>query len=215
MKLIVAIIVYNRLDNLKEWLRCWQMCEKQGAELVVVHNLDIPGYREEYEKACNEIGVKYVPRKNIGMDIGAFQDICYGRLNEFPDDWTHLIWITDDVYPMSKMFVHHFYEKSQRPNIGVVCLEVSNEVKTHIRTTGFMIDRETARKLTFPADPITTKNHCYEFEHRSRNAFYEQIKAMGKEVVQVYSNFVQACLWDTHNRARFKRMDEHFKEFPK
>ena len=109
LKTIVAIIVWNRFDNVKRWIRCWEQCDKAGAELVIVHNLEQDNLR--YETLCSERGIRLVSRINIGFDIGAFQDICKERLVGFPDDWDNLIWITDDTIPMRKDFVP-IYPKS-------------------------------------------------------------------------------------------------------
>jgi hypothetical protein len=150
------------------------------------------------------------------MDIGAFQDVCSERLEAFPNDWDYLFWTTDDVLPMSKKFLVPFINNlRKRPSIAVTCLEVSHEVKTHIRTTGFMISKETSKLLEFPKDRVESKTDCYDFEHKSPNAFYEQIKKMQKGVLQVEPDLRKAPLWDSHVRGHLKRYPEHFREFPK
>ena len=55
---------------------------------------------------------------------------------------------------MSKDFVKPYLEHLNNGNIP--CYEISKEVKTHIRTTGFGINKEVSKKLTFPNDPITS-----------------------------------------------------------
>lgn len=215
MKIIVAVVVYDRLSNVSEWIRCWRMCEKHGAQLAVIHNYRTPGDIELCKKMCEDAGVMYIQRLNIGMDIGAFQDVCRGRLVGFPNEWDYLLWCTDDVLPMSKKFLNQFTALIKRPSVGVVCMEISREVKTHIRTTGFMLDQMTASKITFPTDVITTKAECYLFEHKSKDAFYEQVRKMGKVAMQVHPDLRKSCLWDTHIRAGLKRWHEHYNEFPK
>lgn len=180
-KTIVAIIVWNRFDNLKRWINCWNQCNKMDAELVVVHNLE--QNNDKYAELCRENGITYVPRVNKGFDIGAFQDVCKEKLADFPNNWDNLIWITDDCIPMSKDFVKPYLEHLNNGNIP--CYEISKEVKTHIRTTGFGINKEVSKKLTFPNDPITSRIECYQFEHRSKTAFYEQIINMGKKPVML------------------------------
>lgn len=215
MRIIVAVVVFDRFKNIQEWARCWKRCNTENAELIIIHNFKNSTDKASYSEFCQKEGVVYVPRENVGMDIGALQDVCRGRLEGFPNEWDYLLWMTDDVLPMSKKFIPAYLKEIQRPNSGVVCLELSKEVKLHIRTTGFMMSQLTASKITFPVEKITTKDHCYDFEHRGRNAFYEQVKRMGKNITQIHSNLKHSYLWDTHIRASLNRWDEHYKEFPK
>lgn len=215
MRIIAAVIVYDRFYNVESWIRCWKMSDTQGAELFIIHNYKNNSERSKYYTFCQNQGVNYVPRQNVGMDIGAFQDVCRGRLIGFPNQWDYLFWAADDTLPMSKTFLSPFIESIKNPNVGVACLEISKEVKTHIRTTGFILSQLTASKVEFPAKKIVTKAQCYEFEHRSKNAFYEQIIKMRKKVVQVVPDIAQGGLWDTGNRGFLNRWDEHYREFPK
>ena len=214
MKTIVAVIVYNRFNNVEEWIRRWKMCHKEGADFILIHNYDTEEHIEPFRTLCSVNNVGYVPRRNVGMDIGAFQDVCRGRLEGFPNEWDYLFWCADDTLPMSKKFLT-YYLRVMGKGSGVVCLEVSNEVKTHIRTTGFLIDQHTASLINFPADPISTKNHCYEFEHRSKDAFYEQVVRLKKSVIQVHPDLKKSYLWDTHCRANLRRRNEYHIEFPR
>ena len=216
MKLIITIIVYNRLSNLKRWLDCWKICEKpEGTELVVIHNYDKEEDQIPYKSLCGENNIKYIPRKNIGMDIGAFQDVCKERLEGFSNDWDYLMWVADDTIPMYKKFASCFLEEIKKPNVGVACLEISREIKTHIRTSGFIISKETSKKLIFSVEIIKTKLECYFFEHRNNNSFYEQILRMGKKVIQVSPTLRVSHLWDTGHRVNLNRWTDHYKEFPK
>jgi hypothetical protein len=214
MKIIVAVIVYDRLENIERWIKCWKLCNKEGSDLIIIHNYKNQSEKEIYRDICKTANVGYVPRKNIGMDIGAFQDVCRGRLEGFPNEWDYLLWCTDDVIPMSKKFVSFYLQAIKKSGVGVACLEISREVKTHIRTTGFIIDQLTASKIVFPIDPITTKQHCYEFEHRGKNAFYEQVRGLGKITLQIHPDLKKSYLWDSHVRAHYKRWNEHYNEFP-
>lgn len=206
-RVVVAVIVYNRFDNLKRWVEAWKKCDKDGAELVVIHNYENDSAREQYKSYCEEQGIKYVPRVNRGFDIGAFQDVCRARLQGFDNDWDILLWITDDTIPMRKDFVQLFVERLNHRKVGVSCMQLSKEYAMHIRTTGFCLRKETARKLVFPADPIVTKIHCYQFEHRAKeHTFYQQIVRMGLIPAQV-GDLASSPLWDT-GHSRFKRMHE-------
>ncbi len=203
-KTIVVIIVWNRFENLRLWVNCWHQCNKSGAQLVVIHNKEVDN--EKYKQLCNDNGIVYVARENKGFDIGAFQDVCKERLANFPNTWENLIWITDDCIPMSKDFVGQFLE--HLPD-NIPCYEISKEVKTHIRTTGFLVTKDISKKLTFPDDPIATREHCYEFEHKSKTSFYEQVTGMGKRPVMVNNDLRQSPLWDAGVRGHLNLMKKH------
>ena len=148
MKVVVAVIAYDRFYNVVEWVRCWNLCAKQDAQLVIVHNYANDGDRESYQAFCAEAGVSYIPRHNIGFDIGAFQDVARNRLEGFPE-FDYLIWCTDDVLPMRKDFVYQYLQQKA----DVAAMHLSPSVRLHIRTTGFGITREALNKMQFPADP--------------------------------------------------------------
>lgn len=208
-KTLVVIIVWNRFENLKRWVHCWNQCDKMGAEMVVVHNQESDNHR--YWELCDNNGILYVYRENAGFDIGAFQDICEERLANFPNKWDNLIWITDDCIPMSKNFVGQFLERLTDKEIP--CYEISNEAKTHIRTTGFLVTKEMSKKLTFPKDPIYNRGDCYQFEHKSKTAFYEQIIRMGKKPVMVDDDLKASPLWDSGERGYLNLMGKHKQVF--
>lgn len=212
MKIVVAICVHDRYENIKLWVNCWKESNTENAELVIIHNY----YGEEkelqkFKTLCDNGGVKYVPRTTNGFDIGAFQDVCRGRLTGFPE-YDFLLWCCDDTIPMARDFISPFTDKLTG-KVGVVCMDLSPFVRTHIRTTGFLIARETAQKLTFEVDPITTKEDCYRFEHRDpRHWFYQQIIKMGLTVLQVAPRETSP-LWDMGYKRGLKRMAEHQKIF--
>ncbi len=212
MKLVVAIVVYNRLDNVKRWLACWKQLERQDAELVIIHNDD--GQAAEFKAVCDQEEVIYVRRENIGLDIGAFQDVCRGRLFGFPEAWDLLLWITDDTYPMAKTVLKSFTEPFLTDSgLGMTCMKISGEYAKHVRTTGFCLRRSTAEKLRFPGDPVTTKAQCYHFEHRGGpETLTNQVRAMGLSITQV-ARTKDSPLWDSEHRKRLDRIDEHDKLF--
>jgi hypothetical protein len=214
-KIIVAIIIHNRFENLERWINCWKQCEKREAELVIIHNYDNDPEKAKFQSYCYENDIKYVPRVNIGFDIGAFQDICRERLAGFDNDWSVLLWVTDDVIPMTKDFLAPFLFKISEPDVGISCLEISKEVVPHVRTTGFCIRKEIASKLIFPADPIIDKWQCYQFEHRGgKEKLVTQIQAMGLRPVAV-SKIQHSPLWDTGLKRSLllNRWEEHKKAF--
>lgn len=202
---IIAVIVYNRYKNLEHWLHCWSKCEQLDSHVVIIHNYDEPSDR--YKELCESHGATYLWRENRGFDIGAFQDVCRDRLPGFPA-WERLLWMTDDTFPMAPDFLQQFNEQLM-PGVGVVCMEISPYVITHIRTTGFMLKRSVAERLTFPADPVITKEHCYQFEHRAKEKiFYAQVKAMGL-VVKMVAPRKTSPLWDVGYHRRMDRRAEH------
>lgn len=208
-KTVVVIIVFNRFHNLQRWLNAWKQCHYHHSELVVIHNLETDS--SKYEKLCQENGVHYVPRKNVGFDMGAFQDVCKKRLAGFPNDWDNLIWITDDCFPLHQDFVGLYLQKLSEGCLP--CYEISNEVKRHVRTTGFMVTRDIADRLSFPADPITTRQQCYTLEHLGFT-LHDQIKQMGKEPCMVVPDLRSSPLWDSGCRSHLGLMPRHEQVFP-
>ena len=112
MKIVVTLLVYNRFDNLQYWLECWKQCDKENTEFRVIHNFDNESEQDKFRNLCIENNIHYIPRKNRGMDIGAFQDVCRNRLPLFNRDFEFLIWIVDDTFPMRKDFVKYFIDLS-------------------------------------------------------------------------------------------------------
>jgi len=213
MKVVVAVIIFDRFFNLVEWIRCWQLCATQDAQLVVIHNYANEGDRDAFGAFCAESGISYIARPNVGFDIGALQDVARNRLDGFPD-FDYLIWCPDDNLPMRKDFVYQYAQKMTQ-GIGVVAMEISKSVRRHIRTTGFCITKEAAEKLQFVADPITTKEQCYHFEHRGGTAtFLDQIVALGYKALQL-SDINTACFWDSGFKKYKSRLKEHYSLFPK
>jgi GT2 family glycosyltransferase len=197
----LVVVVYDRYQNLVKWFDILKQCERPK-NVVVIHNYDSP--HQEYKKLCDDNNALYIHRQNIGFDIGCFQDVCMSRLPGFPD-WNELLWCTDDTFPLSKDFINYF---SLQPGEGVRAMEISPYVHQHIRTTGFSISKSTAQRLKFPADPITTKQHCYLFEHRGgRKTFMEQVKAMRLKVVMVASR-EKSPMFDTGYHRRLNRDKE-------
>lgn len=208
----VVVVVYNRFDNIKRWIQCWKLCDELNSELIVIHNYDKISDTRRYRELCAIKNVTYIPRFNSGYDIGAFQDVCLERLDGFDNEWDLLFWTTDDTIIMRKDFLSVFVN-AMSSAVGVSCLEISNEVRSHIRTSGFCIRKSIANKLEFPADPITSKEHCYQFEHRSSNTMLKQVKSMGFNVVMPLQ-VKDGVMWDLGHRSHLNRMDEHYLAFP-
>lgn len=161
-KVVVAIVVYDRIENALLWKQLYP-------DVVIINNgpHDIP---------CS------IRRPNIGYDIGAFQDVCAGRLKGFPD-FDYLLWCVDDTVPMQPDFVDQYLDAFGK-KIGCVCMHLSTEMTPHIRTTGFMLHKSTMRRLRFAADPVTTLQHCHQFEYKGLHLL-KQLQSMGLKVAQV------------------------------
>ena len=158
-------------------------------------------------------GITYIRRPNIGFDIGSLQDVCNERLDGFPNDWQKMLWCTDDTLPMQPDFLDVFFNKLTG-KVGCVAMEISPYVRKHIRTTGFAITKDVSKRLTFPVDPIVTKEQCYEFEHRSQNIMYHQILLMKLEVLMAAPK-EKSPLFDFGYHRRLKHREaEHYATFP-
>jgi hypothetical protein len=201
----ISLVVYDRYENLERWIHCWNLCNHHDFELVVIHNTDEIA-ENKFKELCESNDVKYIQRLNVGYDIGIFQDICLERLEGFDNDWGMLFSIPDDFIPMTKDFVKDFV-KVLNKYVHLVCAEISDEYKTHIRTVGFLITKDISKVLTFDKDIITSKEDCYEFEHRSNNTLYEQVIRMGFNP-QMANTLETSPLWDINHRASLNRWDE-------
>lgn len=206
---LVAIIIYNRFENLQRWLYCWKQCDQTDAELIVIHNYDREPDKRIYKNLCDKNGIKYFPRLNRGYDIGAFKDFCRGNIDGIPT-YDNILWITDDTIPMSKDFVSQFTSKLNE-KIGCTCMEISKRNSPlHVRTSGFCLPKKIAQSIQFAE--IKTKEDCYRFEHRSRDSMMLQITRMGYDSLML-ADLKDSPLWDTHNRPELNRMMEHNRVF--
>jgi hypothetical protein len=218
-KIILVVIVYNRLANLKRWLRCWHFVDRYGAKMVVIHNCDDGVDNSEYQNACIEANEKYKNiqyikrRNNRGRDVGAIQDVFTEKLPGFDNDWDVLLWVTDDVFPMRHDFIRVFVDTLDGPGVGLSCMEISLENIKHVRTNNFCIKKYVSKRIRFPEGRICNKRQCYEFEHIGSNTLFKQILRMKLHPVQVSQN-VSEYLWDTGHRYYLRTIEEHMAIFP-
>ena len=49
---IVAIIVYNRYENIQRWIKCWAKCDQTDAQLVVIQNTDRIARPDQIRSFC-------------------------------------------------------------------------------------------------------------------------------------------------------------------
>jgi hypothetical protein len=210
-KLAVVVHIYNRFENLKRWIACWERrthATDFESELVIVQNRD-PTLRdfEKFGAFCQLHGVRYIARNGRGFDLGAFQDICRNRLPDFPL-YDALLWCADDCLPMRRDFLKPFVETLYAPGVGLACMTISREYTEHVRTTGFCLRRGTAETMRFSIDPILSKNDCYHLEHRGgAHTLHAQILSSGLRSVMV-APVATSPLWDSDYSNRLPRLAE-------
>lgn len=203
MKIVVAVVVYNRIDNIRKWVKIWQKCQTEDAQLVIIHTGNDLFYLGGEDKCENGIIIR---RPNQGFDIGCMQDVFENKLPGFPD-YNLLLWCTDDTFPMDPIFIDRYRARMQ-PQVGIVAMKISTSVAPHVRTTGFMIRKEVASKVRFPENPMKSKQGCYLFEHKGKDkTLTEQVRKLGYDIVQVSSSQVSP-MWDQGYWRRLDRENE-------
>jgi hypothetical protein len=208
LKIVVAVIIYNRFRNLQAWLNAWAKSDTTFAELLVIHNYDDKIQAEPYRAACAKSGVTYIMRPNIGHDIGALQDVCRERLSGFNSDYDFMLWCTDDTIPMRPSFIREYVNAWEKSETQFVCLEISDEHTRHIRTTGIYAPKYQWMKLQFPVDPHTELTHNYAFEHRGGEiTMLRQLEASKVPYAQPW-DLASAPMWDIDKRESLGRWDE-------
>ncbi len=198
---LVVIVVYNRLENIKKWLHCWEQCV-QDSRLVIIHT------GEEDWSTFIPDQVLYLKRKNRGFDIGCLQDVCLERLEGFPDNWEKMLWMTDDTFPMQKDFTTPFW-RVLKEGYDIAAMKISPFVQRHIRTTGIAFTKETSKKIKFPKDPVITKQECFQFEHKGDAHLLAQFMHAAQVAPDQHSP-----LYDTgYFMGLRERWPDHFKIF--
>jgi hypothetical protein len=69
-----------------------------------------------------------------------------------------------------------------------------------------------SKKLTFPKETMETREDCYQFEHKSKTAFYEQVIGMGKKPIMI-TDLRSSPLWDYGVRKHLNLMTKHEQVF--
>jgi len=200
MRVALTVIVYDRETNLRAWCRAWSLVKDRHSDVDfrVIHNTDAADERAaRFREAVESVGGLYIGRKNVGYDIGALQDVARKRLN-FPA-YDYLLWCVDDLMPMHDGFLSAYLQTVDKNRVNV--FEVSQKPVAHVRTTGLFMHREIVERLSFTADPVTTKQHCYEFEHRAVNRHFLAQMLAGAHAVRQIAAPPASPLWDT-GRAR-------------
>ena len=200
MKIITLVVVYQRWHNAERWQRVWDATAR-AEQLVIVHNVDQPGTPAVWAK--NTIAIE---RPNVGMDIGVLQDVVRGRLPIGEWDW--LFFAPDDFLPMSIDFLEPFRRLANSGNVALVGSRLSSGpgIAEHCRTGAFMIRRDVAEQLQFPADPITDCHQCGRFEFKSHNML-QQVRDLGHDVAFL-DPIDKRVIWDSHHEGWEQRLGE-------
>lgn len=217
MKIIVAVCVYNRFENIKKWLTAWKQRTPfiesfVETQLCIIHNYNGDERIRQAVLATEDTSIIYIQRENIGYDMGALQDIARHRI-QFTNDYNYILWCADDTIPVRKDFIQQYMNTILLENCGLASMKNSPHQSLHVRTSGWMVSKGTLEALTFPADPITSKMQCYLFEHKGKEmTLLNQIRNMGYDVRQVAPDKT-APLWDSGYWRRLNRADEYYNEF--
>lgn len=203
LKFLVCVCVYDRFRTIANWLRSWQNANKYGAKLAVIHSWGLLNSNNEFNESPNEDQKNiilrhkpdyYIPRRNNGMDIGAFKDMLN---NKDVGEWDVLIWFTDDCIPMNKDFLLPFLVEMSDPNVGI--LESFFE-PSYCRTVSFAIRKEAMMKIPWVnSGNIISRTDCLTME----NQLSRQVEQVGYKRKSPYQNYLhwsriaKYWLWDT------------------
>ena len=201
MNILTLVVVYDRFANLKRWRRVWRMQPRDG-HVVFVRNADEMETRlVRTVDATNEIDID---RLNYGKGCGVVQDVILGRFDGWiPNDWEWLWYATDDFLPMQVDFLEPFRLAATDDNVALVGCRYSENCGPHMRTGGYMIRRDVAEILEWPADPMRDQADGYALEWGSHN-MRSQVLAMGFGVT-ILSGADADVIWDSdHERAMGK-----------
>lgn len=212
LKIIVVVCIFDRFENLRRWIHAWNMCEKMDAKLFFINNHYAGVDTTYWKELCDRDNVNYQIRPNIGYETGIIQDVITEKLLS-EEDWDILFFVTDDTIPTRKTFLKEYVEELEKPDVGLVCMEISGQVTPHVRTTGWCITKEIAKGVQYPQGIVDDKAKCYHFEHTGgEGTLMSQILRMGKKVVQI-SSLKDSAIWDTHH-SNLNRWEEWHVEFP-
>jgi hypothetical protein len=218
-KTLVAVHVYDRIENVTRWLRAWHRSDTAGARILVVHNQDRPDPRATAAILRGRPDV-YLPRENCGFDIGAFQEVVQGRYDDLLPAWDYLLWCTDDFLPLRPDFLQRFLEPAADPGVGLVAGRYGYwpghfsglQRERHCRTVGFLLRRDLARRLRFPAERVVSRDECLAFEHRPGHLM-EQVLALGYRVPDL-SDADASIMWDANHEQGLGRWPAFEATFP-
>jgi glycosyltransferase involved in cell wall biosynthesis len=219
VKTLIAVHVYDRIENVTRWLRAWHRADTAGARILIMHNQDSPDARATQAILRGRPDV-YLPRANRGFDIGAFQEVVLGHYEDLLPAWEHLLWCTDDFLPLRPDFLQRFLERTVDPAVGLVAGRYGYwpghfsglERERHCRTVGFLIRRDVARRLRFPAERVVSRDQCLAFEHRPGHLM-EQVLALGYQVADL-GDADATVMWDANHEQGLQRWPAFEAAFP-
>jgi glycosyltransferase involved in cell wall biosynthesis len=218
-KTLVAVHVYDRIENAVRWLGAWHRSDTAGAKILVVHNQDRPDPRATAMILRGRPDV-YLPRENRGFDIGALQEVVQGRYDDLLPAWDYLLWCTDDFLPLRPDFLQRFLERAADPSVGLVAGRYGYwpghfsglERERHCRTVGFLLRRDVAGRLRFPAERVVSREQCLAFEHRPGHLL-EQVLALGYRVPDL-GDADASVMWDANHEQGLGRWPAFEAAFP-
>lgn len=216
---LVGVVVHDRARNAARWLRAWHRSEHGTAQIFIVHN------QSEFDPVTASAVARgtpdyYLPRSNDGFDVGAFQDVVRGRYDDVLPGWRHLLWCTDDFLPLRPDFLRQFLLRALDAGVGLVAGRYGYwpghfsglESERHCRTVGFLIGRDVAMHLRFPAERVSTRQHCYEFEHRHGHLMSQVLK-LGFRVEAIDDDEAKV-MWDSHHEGHLDQWEVFDRNFP-
>ncbi len=210
-------MVYKRFENLRIWLSSIKQAEMpaQKVRVAVIHNHNEDSLEEKkFKSVCEKFDADYyVPRRNVGLDIGALQELSTGKI-AIDFQWDALFWSADDVIPMRKDFISKHIEAIKPKNVGVAGFHISNQCCRHVRTNSFCIPREVFGCLSFPVAEIKTQEECYIFEHFKNNMTEQIENQFHLTAVQTDPKSFSSVLWDTGHYWHLKLWNNHTRIFP-
>ncbi|AMV24178.1 hypothetical protein VT84_07260 [Gemmata sp. SH-PL17] len=217
-KTLVGLVVYDRSANADRWLAAWHRSARGPARLAVVHNRDRADPVATRAITAGRPDA-YVPRENVGFDIGALQDVVTGRFAGALPDWEYLLWCTDDFVPVRPDFLLRFMDKARDPGVGLVAGRFGYwpgrwsglESERHCRTAGFLVRRDVAARLRFPVAKVVTRDQCLAFEHRPGHLM-EQVLALGYRVADLGDPDARV-MWDADHEAHLDRWPAYARAF--
>lgn len=210
----IVIVVYNRIYNIFEWIRCYKAAA-WDVDMIIIHNLpenqDINLKHDitRLQMLCAIHNIRYVPRKNAGYDIGALKDVAKGIIPDIADAYEWLLWFTDDVLPMNRNMPMCFLSKTTSTTGAVTPYLVNHGGRIHMRTTAFLMRTSVLKRIIFPQH--IDKQACYAFEHGD-NTIYGQIIDSGYSVDSIHD--ASAVVWDTDHQMDDCRYMDHYNVFP-
>jgi hypothetical protein len=143
---LVGVVVFERTFEIDKWLKAWNNANHYGAKIAVFHTYN--GDEPDAEQKANILKHNpdfYIPVPNSKGDLGAFADLCSGKI-KVDFDWNNLFWYTDDVLPIHKDFIYPMIFEMLKPGMGMTGGWYND---SNIRTVNFAISREAMERLDF------------------------------------------------------------------